>query len=104
MNEHPDPQLAALFEREHQHLPAEPFVGATMIAIRNQRRALAVMRNSLRVVVLVLLVVASPWLISGAASLNAALESSLAWAGDTAGWALALLAAGTVLALRLRSR
>lgn len=104
MNEHSDPRLAILFEREHQHLPEEPFVGATLTAIRNQRRALAVMRNSLRIGALMLLIAVSPWLIDGAASLNAALESSFAWAGETAGWALALLAAGSVLAMRLRSR
>jgi Na+/melibiose symporter-like transporter len=99
-----DAMLAARFEREHQHVPEDSFVAATMATIRSQRRALAAMRTALRIATLVIVVVASPWLITGAAKLNETLEASLAWAGNTAGWALALLAAAAVLAMRLRSR
>lgn len=101
---HFDPQLSALFEREHTHLPEEPFVTTTMAAVRKQRRALVTLGNALRITVLVILVVASPWLIAAAASLNEVLESSLAWIGNSAGWLLALLATGAVLAMRVRSR
>jgi Na+/melibiose symporter-like transporter len=99
-----DALLAERFEREHQHVPEDAFVATTMAAVRSQRRALDAMRMALRIAALVIVVIASPWLITGAARLNQALEASLAWAGNTAGWALALLAAGAVLAMRVRSR
>jgi Na+/melibiose symporter-like transporter len=99
-----DALLAARFEREHPHVPEDAFVATTMANIRNQRRALAAMRTAMRIAALVILVIASPWLITGAAKLNQTLEASLVWAASTAGWALALLAAGAVLAMRVRGR
>ena len=63
------------------------------------------MRVGLRVAGLVAVVLASPWLISGVAYLNAALESSLSWGmGQPGAWALGALAILVVLAMRVRSR
>ena len=63
------------------------------------------MRISLRVIALVVLVAASPWLIAGAERLNAALDSSLARALEFPGaWILGLGVAAAAVAVRLRSR
>ena len=64
------------------------------------------MHAGLRAAALVAAVVASPWLIEGAARVNAALEASLAWAmgGQYGAWVLGALALVVVLAMRVRSR
>lgn len=104
-SEQPDPLLAAYFDREHRHIPADAFVSATMHRFRFQRRLAARVHTILRIAVLLVAVIASPWLIAGAARLNAALASSLNWIGGLPGaWILALLAAVLVLASRARSR
>ena len=100
-----DARLAAHFEQEHRHVPADSFVATTMRKVRAGRRRREVMRAGLRVAALVAAVMASPWLIAGVARLNAALESSLAWAmGQPGAWVLGALAVLVVLAMRVRSR
>lgn len=100
-----DSRLAARFEQEHRHVPADSFVASTMRKVRAGRRRAEVVRVGLRVAALVAAVAASPWLIAGASSLNAALESSLNWVtGQPGAWALGALAVLVVLATRLRSR
>lgn len=100
-----DALLKARFEREHQHVPVGPFVAATMRRIRIESRITAGVRTVVQAAVLVALILASPWLIAGAARLNAALGSSLAWVTGLPGaWLLGGLAAAALLALRARSR
>jgi hypothetical protein len=100
-----DARLAARFEQERASVPPEPFVGATMQRVRAGRRREAFLRVGLRVVPLVAVVAASPWLIAGVARLNAALESSLSLAmGPVGAWFLGALAVFVVLARRVRRR
>lgn len=103
-----DTRLAAHFEREHRFVPADSFVAATMQKVRAERRRSGVMRTGLRVVMLLAAVGISPWLITGVARLNAALEFSLTWIMALPGaWALGPLVAIValaVLATRVRSR
>ena len=100
-----DARLAAHFEREHRHLPADAFIADTMRKVRAGRRQREFMRVGWRVAALGAAVVASPWLIAGAEHLNAALESSLDWAAGRSGpWVLAGLAVLVALAVRARSR
>jgi len=103
-----DARLAAHFEQEHRHVPADSFVATTMRKVRAGRRRREVMHAGLRAAALVAAVMASPWLIAGGARLNAALDSSLTWAmGQFGAWglgALAVLAVLVVLATRVRSR
>lgn len=100
-----DARLAAHFEQEHRHVPADAFVAATMLKVRAARRRRDFLRVGLRVGVLGAAVVASPWLIAGVDRLNTALESSLNWAGGGSGaWVMGGLAIVAVLALRVRSR
>ena len=100
-----DARLAAHFEQEHRHVPADDFVATTMRKVRAGRRRREVIHAGLGAAALVAAVVASPWLIAGVAHLNAALESSLSWAmGQPVAWVLGALAALVVLAMRVRSR
>lgn len=100
-----DALLKARFDREHQHMPAEPFIAVTTRRMRAENRLAVVVRTGMRIAALVAAVLASPWLIAGAARLNAALESSLAWtAGLPGAWVLGVLAAAALLVSRLRSR
>lgn len=103
--EHIDPLLAAHFEREHQHIPADAFVAAAMHRIRFQQRLATRIDVALRVTVLLALIIASPWLIAGAKRLNDALASSFTWTAGLPGmWMLGVLAIAVVLAARARSR
>lgn len=100
-----DVLLKQHFDREHQHVPADPFVAATMQRIRSERRQMTGVRSALGAAALVAAVIASPWLIAGAAHLNAALESSLSWAAGLPGaWVLGALAVAAVFLSRVRSR
>ena len=100
-----DARLAAHFEQEHRHVPADAFVANTMRKVRAGRRRREFMHAGLRVAALVAAVMASPWLIAGVARLNAALESSLTWTmGQPGAWVLGALAVLVVLATRVRSR
>jgi hypothetical protein len=101
-----DARLAAHFEQEHRHVPADSFVATTMRKVRAGRRRREVVHTGLRAAALVAAAVASPWLIAGVVRLNAALEFSLNWAmGQSGAWAvLGALAVLVALAMRLRSR
>lgn len=99
-----DAGLAARFGQEHGHVPPDAFVAATLRKVRGARRRKHLMRVGVRVAALLVAVAASPWLIAGAARLNAALESSLAWTPGLPGaWLLGVLAV-VVVAARLRRR
>ncbi len=98
-----DVLLKERFDREHQHVPAEPFIAATTRRMRAESRLAGGVRTGMRVAALVVAVLASPWLIAGAARLNAALESSFAWtAGLPGAWLLGVLVVGALVVSRLR--
>jgi hypothetical protein len=100
-----DALLKERFDREHQHVPAELFIAATTRRMRAESRYAQGVRTAMRVAALVAAVLASPWLIAGAARLNAALESSFAWTAGLPGtWVLGVLVAAAVLWSRVRSR
>jgi hypothetical protein len=100
-----DSLLAAHFNHEHQQIPADAFVASVMHRIRFQRRFATGIRTVLQVAALLAAVIASPWLIAGAARLNATLASSLTWIADLPGaWVLGALAIVVVLTSRVRSR
>lgn len=100
-----DARLAARFEQEHHHVPADAFVAATMQKVRAGRRRREVMHIGLRVTALAAAVALSPWLIAGVTRLNAALESSLTWSmGLPGAWVLAVLASVVVVVTRVRRR
>jgi hypothetical protein len=100
-----DTRLAARFEEEHRHVPADPFVAAAMRKVRAERRRRDVVHVGLRVAALVAAVAASPWLIAGVARLNAALESSPTWTlGLPVAWVVGALAAVVLVVRRVRGR
>ncbi len=100
-----DALLKARFEREHQHVPADPFVANAMHRIGAEQRLQAGVRMGLYVAALIAAIVASPWLIAGAARLNGALASSLVWAAGLPGvWVVGVLAVATLVVQRVRSR
>jgi len=100
-----DARLAAHFEQEHRHVPADAFVAATMRRVRAGSRRRDFVRIGLRVAALVAVVIASPWLIAGVARLNESLESSISLAAGLPGaWPLGALAFLVVLATRVRRR
>jgi hypothetical protein len=99
-----DERLASRFGQQHSLVPPDAFVASTMRKIRAARRRRDYMRVGVRVAALLGAVAASPWLIAGAARLNAALESSLTWTQGLHGaWFLGVLAIA-VVAARLRRR
>jgi hypothetical protein len=99
-----DVLLKEQFDREHQHVPAEPFIAATTRRMRVESRYADGIRTATWVAALVAAVLASPWLIAGATRLNAVLASSLSWAADLPGmWLLGVLAVAAVLWSRVRS-
>lgn len=100
-----DARLAARFEQEHRHVPADAFVATTMQKVRAARRRKEVMRIGWRAAALVAAIAGSPWLIAGGARLNAALQSSLTWTlGLPVAWILGVLAIVVVVAMRVRGR
>ena len=100
-----DTRLAAQFEQEHRHIPADAFVATTMRKVRAGSRRREGMHLGLRIAALVAAVAASPWLIAGVARLNAALESSHVWTlGLPGAWVLGALAILVVVIARARRR
>lgn len=100
-----DALLKARFDQEHAQLPAEPFMAAAKLRMRTERRVRAGVRTALCAAMLVVAILASPWLIAGANRLNAALTSSLSWASGLPGaWLLGVLAVVAVMISRARSR
>ena len=107
MNEHEDLDalLKARFDGEHQHVPEDPFVAGALRRIDAEQRTLSWLRAGLYAVALVAAIVASPWLIAGAARINAALGSSFDWAAGLPGvWVVGVLALGLLVVQRVRSR
>ena len=100
-----DALLKQRFEREHEHVPAEPFMAVAMKRIRAEQRLRAGLGTAWRAALLVAAIIASPWLIAGGKWLNAALASSLSWTAQLPGtWLIGVLAVAMVLWSRARSR
>jgi hypothetical protein len=77
-----DPELQALFKREHTHVPAEPFYGAALRAVAAERKRAALRARIALAVSIVALVLASPLLISASGWLTPRLDAALALASD----------------------
>jgi hypothetical protein len=102
---HLDERLAGHFGQEHSPLPADSFVAATMHKVRAGRRRAQALRLGVRIAALGAIVAASPWLITGAARLNAVLDASLSQVtGLPVALGLGLLVVVVLVATRLRSR
>ena len=85
--------------------PRDPFIANAMRRIRAEQRLQAGCAWRLYAAALVAAIVASPWLIAGAARLNAALASSFAWAAGLPGvWVVGVLAVAALVVQRVRSR
>jgi len=96
-----DAHLAARFEREHTHVPAEPFAAATLREISSMQQRATRLRIGLPVAALLVVICASPWLIAGVAQLNSELVPLLNWtAGQPVVWLL--VTAGVVALLGVR--
>lgn len=99
-----DPKLAALFEREHTHVPAEPFVNATLRAVAAARRRALWKTRLVFAAAVVGVVLLSPQLIAGSIWLSSRLDEAFAlvssWLATPYGLAAAGLAALTAFVLR----
>jgi hypothetical protein len=98
-----DALLKQRFDREHQQVPADPFVATTLQRIRRDHRQKEGVHMALRAVAVLAAIIASPWLIAGATRLNTALEATLSWtAGLPGAWVVAVLVVAAVLVSRVR--
>ena len=92
-----DPKLEALFAREHTHVPAEPFVGATLRALAAARRRAAWETRLVAAAVFVGVVLLSPQLIAGSVWVSSRLDDVFtvvsSWLASPYGVAAAVLAA-----------
>jgi len=97
-------ELEALFREAHTHVAEQPFVDATLRVVAAERRRVAALRRALGVAAVALIVVLSPWLISGAQLLSQALDFGFARIGDwlATPWGLAGAAAAVAVAFAVR--
>jgi hypothetical protein len=99
-----DPKLEALFEREHTHVSAEPFVNATLRAVAAARRRAAWKTRLVVVAAIVGVVLLSPQLIAGSVWASSRLDELFAvvsaWLATPYGLAGAGLAGLAVFVLR----
>jgi len=99
-----DPKLEALFEREHTHVRAEPFVNATLRAVAAARRR-ALWKTRLVVLAAIMgVVLLSPQLIGGSVWVSSRLDELFAavssWLATPYGLAAAGLAVLVAFVLR----
>lgn len=103
-----DSRLETLFRREHTRIPAEPFVGATKKRIAAERSRENLIQRLVQAAVLVVVIVASPWLIDASVLASAALEEVFAlvsaWLETTPGATIVAILFGAVLLTLLRLR
>ncbi len=96
-NQEFDPNLEALFRREHTHLPAEPFSTATVSAIAAARRRALLGKRALQAAGVAALILLSPRLIDASIWISARLDELLAtvsaWLSSPLGLAAAVLCA-----------
>jgi hypothetical protein len=99
-----DPELHALFEREHTHLPAEPFCGAALRAVAAERKRAALRARIALAAAVVALVLVSPLLIYASSWLAPRLDAALAlasgWLASPFGMAAAALCVLAALATK----
>jgi hypothetical protein len=99
-----DPELHALFRREHTHLPAEPFCGAALRAVAAERKRAALRARTALVAAVVALVLASPLFIGASSWLAPRLDAALAlasgWLATPFGMAAAALCVLAALATK----
>jgi hypothetical protein len=100
-NDQFDPQLEALFRREHTHLAAEPFAGATLRMLAAERRRAALRTRLVQAAAVTAVIVLSPLLIGASVWISSRLDelftSASTWLasplGLTVGLGLGALAA-----------
>ena len=99
-----DPRLTELFRREHAHLPAEPFSGATLRAIAADRQRISLRNRLLQAVAVIALIVLSPRLIDASVWMSSRLDelfaSASTWLASPLGLAAAALATLVALATK----
>jgi hypothetical protein len=89
-----DPKLEALFRREHTHLPAEPFAGATVRMLAAERRRAALRTRLAQTAAVVALIVLSPLLIDASVWISSRLDELFASASTWLASPLGLVAVG----------
>jgi hypothetical protein len=89
-----DPKLEALFRREHTHLPAEPFAGATVRMLAAERRRAALHTRLAQAAAVVALIVLSPLLIDASVWISSRLDELFASASAWLASPLGLVAVG----------
>lgn len=102
-----DATLLERFRREHTHVPAEPFVSATLRRVEAERARATAFRYALQAAVSIAVILASPWLINASALMSEELEGLFAKASALLGTPLGMLAAAlgvTISAALLRPR
>ena len=105
-NEHNDPRLQALFEREHTQLADDPFVTATRRRIAAERSRRSVMKRVLLGLALLAVVGASPWLIAASVAMSAQLDVLFTYAAQLLatplGMVVAVLCGAAVIVVNRR--
>jgi hypothetical protein len=102
-----DPRLETLFRQEHQSIPIEPFVGATLKRIAAERARVHRVRRLIEAAALIAVIVASPWLIEASVLISAMLDEAFAlvsaWLETPSGTTIAIFV-GALLAALFRLR
>lgn len=100
----PDFDLHELFRREHTQIREQPFVATLAARVIAERARAKRWRRAVQMTALVLLVVASPWLIAGSEWMTERLGVVLAlaadWLGTPIGMTCGAVAVVTFLVLR----
>jgi hypothetical protein len=103
-----DPELEALFKREHTHVPAEPFVAATLRAVAAARWRAAWKTRLVVAAAVFAIVLLSPQLIAASVWISSRLDEVFAeassWLASPLGLAVAAVAALAVFVLLRRAR
>jgi hypothetical protein len=99
-----DPQLEALFAREHTHLPAEPFSSATLKAVAADRKRELLTRRLVQAAAGIVLIVLSPLLIDASIWMSSRLDEVFAFASSWLAEPLGMVAAGVVAVAVLAGR
>ena len=98
--------LRDLFDREHRQLPPEPFLKTTAARIASARARATLIKRVIQAAGLALVILGSPWLISGSVVLSAQLDAAFAavaaWLSTRTGTAAALLCVLAVVVWRRR--
>jgi hypothetical protein len=99
-----DPKLEALFRREHTHLPAEPFAGATLRMLAAERRRAALRARFVQAAAVIALIALSPLLIRASVWISSRLDELFAaassWLASPLGLAAVALGALGALAAK----